>query len=127
MSGHFSLAHDQFEATAANTVKGLLKDEHFADVTLTCSDGKYVKAHKVILSSYSSTLKNILLSVQQQHPVIYLKGVNYDQLRSIVNFIYLGETKVDQHSFVTFMELNVAGLATDSEDYQTETIHIKES
>ena len=36
--GHFSLSHDKFEATAAFTLKELLNDEQFTDVTLACAD-----------------------------------------------------------------------------------------
>jgi len=92
-------------------------DQEFTDVTLACSGGKYLKAHRVILSSFSSTLKKIIFSVKEQNPVIYLKGFDYDHLRSIVTFIYLGETKVEQNSFADFMEiaqeLNIRGLAAE--------------
>merc|ERR1719233_1827102 len=56
--------------------------------------------------------------------VIYLKGVNYEELRSIVNFIYLGGTKVKQVNFPNFMqiaqELDIKGLAVNQETQKKE-------
>ena len=53
----------------------------------------------------------------QQNPVIYLKGIKYEEMKSIIDFIYLGETKVQQELFPSFMELahelNIKGLAVE--------------
>ena len=119
MAGHFNLSHDQYETTATETLKSLATDKDFTDVTLACAGDRLVKAHKVILGSYSPVLKNIIVSVQQQNPVLYLRGVEYEELRAIINFIYLGETKVKQDNFAAFMEiaqeLNIKGLAANAE------------
>ena len=123
MSGHFNLSFDQFETTTTNTFKDLLTDEEFTDVTLACADDKQIKAHKVILGSCSSILRNIITKIPQQNPVIYLKGIKYDEMKSIINFIYLGETKVKQEDFSIFMqiaqELNIKGLAVNSKELKT--------
>ena len=120
MSGHFNLSHDQYGETAKDTLKSLVTDEDFTDITLACAGDKQIKAHKVILGSYSTIFKNIILSVQQQNPVIYLRGVKYEELRAIINFIYLGETKVKQDNFASFMEIaqefNIKGLAVNMEE-----------
>ena len=115
MPGHFNLSFDQFETTTTNTFKDLLTDEQFTDVTLACADDKQIKAHKVILGSCSSILRNIIMTFPQQNPVIYLKGIKYEEMKSIIDFIYLGETKVKQELFPSFMELacelDIKGLA----------------
>ena len=89
MAGHFNLSFDQFETTTTNTFKQLLTDDNFTDVTLACADDKQIKAHKVILGSCSTILRNILLNQTHQNPIIYLRGIKHDELSSIVNFIYL--------------------------------------
>ena len=120
MAGSFSLSHDQYHTMAAETLKSLVTDEDFTDVTLACQDGQYIKAHKIILASSSSVFQAIITGVKsQQNPVIYLKGVQYEELRSIVNFIYLGETQVKQECFIGFMdiaqEFYIKGLASQLE------------
>ena len=75
MAGSFSLSHDQYHTMATETLKSLVTDEDFTDVTLACEGNQKIKAHKVILGSCSSTLRNIILSIDQPFPVIYMKGV----------------------------------------------------
>ena len=120
MSGHFNLSFDQFEISASDAFKELATDEHFTDVTLACADDKQIKAHRVILSSFSPILRTILLKVKQQNPVIYLRGIKEEDLRSVINFMYLGETIVRQESFPDFMqiaqEMKIKGLAVNIEE-----------
>ena len=120
MSGTFNLSHDQFDSMAKDTLRGLVTDEDFTDVTLACQGDKYIKAHKVILGSYSSVFKKIILNIEHHNPVIYLKGVQYEELKSIINFVYLGETKVKQENFAAFMEIarefEIKGLALNIEE-----------
>ena len=55
-------------------------------MVLAC-EGKLVNAHKVIISSSSPVLKNILKH-SPQNPFIYLTGVKYEDLKNIVTLIY---------------------------------------
>lgn len=117
MAGYFNLSHDQYNSTATDTLKSLVIDQDFTDVTLACEGDKHIKAHKVILGAYSSVLKNIIVNIKQQNPVIYISGIKYEELRAVVNFIYLGETKVKQETFAKFMEFaqefEIKGLAAN--------------
>jgi len=124
MSGNFNLSHDEFDTMATGTLKSLIADQDFTDVTLACEDNQQIKAHKVILGSYSSTLRKIILSIDQSCPVIYMKGVKYEELRPIINFLYIGETKVSKESLAGFLEiaqdLNIKGLSLNSNDEKEE-------
>ena len=72
----------------------MMTSENFADVTLVCDDKKTVGAHRNILSACSPVFKDILLmSTQSNHPVIYLRGIQYSEVESILQFLYLGEAK----------------------------------
>ena len=66
----------------------------FCDVTLVSDDQKPFQAHKFVLSAFSPVLKNILLKNPQTQPLIYLRGVNHQELDSILKFIYLGKASV---------------------------------
>ena len=110
----FNLSWNEFNSCASETIKNLVSDKEFTDVTLACGDGQQIKAHKVILSSCSPFFRNILVKNPHQHPIVYLKGVSYHQLRYILEFIYLGQTEVDQDSLNDFMlvakDLQIKGL-----------------
>ena len=90
----FNITHNKFVKLAPSVIKNLTNDEHFADVTLVSSDNRQIKAHKVILSSSSTFLKNILIKNPHPNPLIYLKGITFTNLQLIINFIYLDECVV---------------------------------
>ena len=69
----------------------LVKNDDFADVTLVTEDRKHIKAHKNILSVCSPVFKDIMKLDQSSKPIIYLRGINFSELESIMQFIYLGE------------------------------------
>ena len=106
------------------TDMSLLSDTDFTDVTLTCQNNKWVKAHKLILSSSSSFFRDLLLCHPHQHPLVYLKGVNIKDLQAILQFIYLGEAKVAKDMVTSFIEtakeLQVEGLTKEKDDNQAE-------
>ena len=100
----FSLTWSEFETSVRATFSDLFADKHFSDVTLVCDDERQIKAHKILLSLSSTFFKNTLLKNDHPNPVVYLIGMNYNTLVSIMKFIYLGETQVSQESFPLFME-----------------------
>ena len=113
----------------------MLLDTDFADVTLVCGNNKSVKAHKAILSGSSSFFRNILLGNPHTHLLLYLKGVKMEDLQALLEFIYLGETKIVNSMVTSFLEtakeLQVEGLTEvaadtngtpNSKDIQEETI-----
>ena len=54
-------------------LQDMMSSDTFTDVTLMCDDQKQLKAHKVILSAFSSVFKNIF--TQNNLPLIYLRGI----------------------------------------------------
>ena len=77
MGEKFNLSWNEFENCASKTVKDLLSDQDFTDVTLVCDEDKQIKAHKVILGSCSSLFANILKSNPHPHPLLYLSGIRF--------------------------------------------------
>merc|ERR1719264_2493635 len=72
-------------------MKELMMNEDFSDVTLVTDDKKQIKAHISILSSCSPVFKDILKEAKNSSPMMYLRGIQYSELESIIQFIYLGE------------------------------------
>ncbi|KAK2721364.1 zinc finger protein 3-like isoform X1 [Artemia franciscana] len=92
----------------------LLNSEKFTDVTLSC-DGQIIKCHRLVLSCCSSYFETLLLGISHPHPVIILKDVKFDDLLSLVNFMYAGEVTVPQAQASSLLKvaemLKVKGLA----------------
>ena len=99
----FNLTWDSFQISTKETFKSLVNEEEFMDNTLACADDTQLKAHKFILSACSPFFKNILLKNPHPSPLIYISGVSSRDLQAILNFMYLGETNVEQSHLESFM------------------------
>ena len=77
----------------------------FTDVTLICDDhdNKKIKAYRNILAACSPVFKNIFENSEGNHPVVFLKGIKYSEMSSILHFIYLGETTFPQDRLNDFL------------------------
>ena len=83
-----------------------LKEDKFVDVTLISEDGLEVKAHRMMLSSATEFFDNIFQKCEnknRENLVIFLYGIKFLQLKSIIEFIYLGETTVEEKNLDTFL------------------------
>merc|ERR1712211_158403 len=92
-SEQFCLRWNDFESNISVAFRELREEKDFFDVTLACDDSQ-VQAHKVILSACSPFFRNILRRNPHQHPLLYLKGVKYKELLSVLDFMYEGEVNV---------------------------------
>ena len=121
-----SLCWKEFQKTTTTTFTNLHGKEDFTDITLVCNTGRQIKAHKIILSAVSSFFKTIFERNPHQHPLIYLKGISFEDLNYILDFIYLGEVKITQEELVTFLnvaeELQIDGLKRKEENQKPDNI-----
>ena len=69
---------------------------------------------QAILSACSPWFEEVLTDSAHPHPIIVLKDVRYEDLRSIVRFVYTGEVSVPQHELQDFLRtaemLEIKGL-----------------
>merc|ERR1711936_470285 len=97
----------------------LREAEELLDVTLACED-ETLDVHKVVMSASSPFFRKVLLKAKQKHPFIYLKGVKFEHLKVIVDFVYKGEAFVAGDELDKFLEaaeeLQITGLATEEEE-----------
>jgi len=109
----FCLRWNDFESNISVAFRELREDKDFFDVTLACDDDQ-IQAHKVILSACSPFFRQILKRNRHEHPLLYLKGVKYIDLMSVLNFMYHGEVNVAQDELNSFLsiaeDLKVKGL-----------------
>jgi len=118
-SEKFCLRWNDFERNISGAFRELREDKDFFDVTLACDDDQ-IQAHKVILSACSPFFRTILRRNRHEHPLLYLKGVKYVDLVSVLNFMYHGEVNVAQEELNSFLavaeDLKVKGLTQNSSD-----------
>ena len=113
-SEKFCLKWNDFQGNINNSYAALRKDSDFTDATLVCQDGQQIEAHKVILAASSPFFQNLLKRNKHAHPLIYMKGMNTEDLLAIVDFFYYGEANIYQENLNSFLniaeELKLKGL-----------------
>ncbi len=77
----------------------LFDEQLFPDVTIALDDGQYIKAHKLVLSAFSSYFRQVLTRISNpyQYPVIVVKDMQYEDVRSLIEFMYRGCITVPNH------------------------------
>eukprot|EP00092_Neocalanus_flemingeri_P006803 GFUD01007346.1.p1 GENE.GFUD01007346.1~~GFUD01007346.1.p1 ORF type:complete len:314 (-),score=94.65 GFUD01007346.1:29-970(-) len=117
----FCLRWNDFENNISIAFRELRDDKDFFDVTFVCDDNQ-VQAHKVILSACSPFFRSVLKKNPHQHPLLFLRGVKYEEILSILNFMYHGQVSVAQEELNSFLavaeDLQVKGLTATGEKQQ---------
>ena len=120
----FCLKWNDFEQNISGAFRELKDDADFFDVTLACSN-EQVSAHKVILSACSPFFRQILSRNKHQHPLLYLRGVSFSDLESVLAFMYNGEVNIAQEQLNSFLavaeDLKVKGLTQGKDGGQNDT------
>ena len=115
----FCLRWNDFENNISNSFRELREDKDFFDITLVCGDNQ-LQAHKVILSACSPFFRAVLKKNPHPHPLLYLKGVKYEEIISVLNFMYHGEVNVAQEDLNAFLavaeDLEVKGLTQSNKN-----------
>ena len=74
----------------------------------------------MILASSSPFFKKLLGRNKQPHPIIFMRGVKYDNLVALVEFLYSGEANIYQDSLDSFFaiaeELQLKGLTSSKKE-----------
>ena len=121
----YTLAWQSYSNHLKEALKEMLTSSGFADVTLVTDDKQEIRAHRNIISACSPVFKNILqFDSSNNNPIIYLRGIQYSEMESIMQFIYLGEARFYKERISEFLmvskNLEIKGLSTDMEmNYQT--------
>jgi len=101
----------------------LCKSEEFTDVTLA-ADSKFFKAHRLVLSICSPFFEALFRRIGSDKPVIFLKDISAKHLELLLQYMYKGEIKVQEHELVTVLNaaqsLEIRGLTDNSEPKKTD-------
>ena len=87
----YSLKWHTYSDHLKSMMKELMINEDFSDVTLVTEDKKHIKAHINILSACIPVFKDLLKKENNSNQIIYLRGIRFSEMKSIIQFIYLGE------------------------------------
>ena len=93
---------NDFSKHLSSMFRDLAQSSEYADVTLVSDDRKQSYAHKFVLSACSPVFKMMLGNNANQKPIIFLRGVNHQEIESMLQFMYLGETTIDRRRMNEF-------------------------
>merc|ERR1712126_9567 len=86
-------------------MQNLMHSNQSTDVTLVCEDKARFKAHKFVLNACSPVFQSIIEDLSQNEgSVIYLRGILATEMKSILQFMYLGQTQVYQNRMNEFLD-----------------------
>ena len=70
---------------------------YLTDITLVCDDKKKLNAHKLVLGVCSKVFQDFIKDLPDGlGSVIYLRGIQYIEMRSILEFMYTGKTQIER-------------------------------
>ena len=101
--GKYSLTWQHYSDHLKSMMKDLMMNEEFSDVTLVTEDKKHIKANIHILSACSPVFKDILKKEKNSSQIMYLRGIQFSEMESIMQFIYLGETSFNEERIDEFL------------------------
>ncbi|XP_058798988.1 uncharacterized protein LOC131668654 [Phymastichus coffea] len=111
------LRWNSYHSNMQHSFPSLLDSEQFVDVTLAC-EGRSLKCHKMILSSCSDYLAQLLRENPCQHPIIIMRDLKFWEIEALVKFMYRGEVNVTHDKLPQLLNaaeaLQVKGLAGPS-------------
>lgn len=120
MSKALRLRLPNYTEEIATGFSKLLKAESMTDVTLICNGGQTIRAHQVILATFSPYFRAIFeaqpfTNNPCQYPVIVIKDLAYPELRAILEFIYRGEVSISRDKLPAVLQaakaLEISGLS----------------
>jgi len=113
----FCLRWNDFERNISLAFRDIREEKDFFDCTISCGS-RQIDAHKLILSACSPFFRTVLKQNPHEHPLLYLKGVQFNDLQAVLNFMYHGEVNVAQEELNSFLsvaeDLQVKGLTQDN-------------
>lgn len=117
---------NSYHSNMQNSFPSLLDSEQFVDVTLAC-EGRSLKCHKMILSTCSDYLAELLRENPCQHPIILMKDLKFWEVEALVKFMYRGEVNVAHEKLPQLLNaaeaLQIKGLAGPSSQVNFSIFH----
>ena len=101
----YSIQWHNYSDHLKSMMKELMMNEDFSDVTLVTEDKKQIRANISILCACSPVFKDILKKEKHSSSILYLRGVQFPEMESIMQFIYLGEASLNEERMEEFLSV----------------------
>ena len=101
----YSLTWHAYTDHLKTMMKELMMNEDYSDVTLVTEDKRQIKANINILSASSPFFKDFLKKESKSSTIMYLRGIQYSEMESIMQFIYLGEASLNEERMEEFLSV----------------------
>ncbi|KAL1517269.1 hypothetical protein ABEB36_001055 [Hypothenemus hampei] len=117
----FCLRWNNHQSTLVAVFDTLLENEKLVDCTLA-AEGKYLNAHKVVLSACSPYFESLLSRHYDKHPILILKDVKFQELKAMMDYMYRGEVNISQDQLGALLKaaesLQIKGLSDNKREEQ---------
>ncbi|KAJ8924947.1 hypothetical protein NQ315_001111 [Exocentrus adspersus] len=118
----FCLRWNNHQSTLVAVFDTLLENGTLVDCTLA-AEGKFLNAHKVVLSACSPYFEALLSRHFDKHPILILKDVKFQELKAMMDYMYRGEVNISQDQLGALLKaaesLQIKGLS-DNRKGETE-------
>ena len=113
-----SLENHNFDLLSGKAFRSLYENSTLADVTLVSEDNKMFPVHKVIISTASKVIRELLTNNRGPHHFVRL-DITSLTLKAILRFIYTGKCQVEKDNIPQFMNdaksLKITGINSKRE------------
>ena len=127
----FNLNWHTYNDHLREMMQNLMQSNESTDVTLMCEDKTKFKAHKFVLNACSPVFQSIISDLPQRDPIIYLRGIHSQEIKSILQFMYLGQATFFHDRMNDFLNvaksLEIKEISKDVDFDNTEHSREKES
>ncbi|KAJ1521605.1 hypothetical protein ONE63_003254 [Megalurothrips usitatus] len=99
----FMVQWEEHPSHLATRLGQLLEHQTLVDVTLMCNTHT-LKVHRAVLAACSPYFESILQRQLGAHPLIVLKDMQFSVLKSLIEFMYCGETSVTEDNLGALLQ-----------------------
>jgi len=102
----FNLKWNDFQANVSKSFGLIRNEKYLQDITLVSEDFQTIQAHKLVLSACSEYFRNILQNTNTgSQTLLCLDGVNAEDLKNVLDYVYDGEVKIAQDDLDRFLKV----------------------
>ncbi|XP_034245262.1 longitudinals lacking protein, isoforms F/I/K/T-like [Thrips palmi] len=99
----FMVQWEEHPSHLATRLGQLLEHQTLVDVTLMCNTHT-LRVHRAVLAACSPYFESILQRQLGAHPLIVLKDMQFSVLKSLIEFMYCGETSVTEDNLGALLQ-----------------------